>query len=229
LNAVGNIDRLFHTASTLDLVIGFDMSEIQIITKAEAKAAGLLFYRSKKPCRRGHHAERYVSSDTCVECHGARRHSDAKREYDAKYRAENAEAKREQQRRYYVENRDAECERLRRYRAENMEAKREADRRYHAENPEKVAAKSRNRDARKRAAEGSHNAEDIKRIHLQQKGRCACCGQKVGTQYHVDHITSLAKGGSNWPRNLQILCPLCNMRKGAKDPIKFFQEGGRLL
>lgn len=62
----------------------------------------------------------------------------------------------------------------------------------------------------------------IRRIRKLQGNRCAeptCRESFADMQAHIDHIVPLAKGGSNWPRNLQLLCGSCNDSKGARDPI----------
>jgi 5-methylcytosine-specific restriction endonuclease McrA len=62
-----------------------------------------------------------------------------------------------------------------------------------------------------------------------QKSKCAICKISVKKKYHVDHIIPVAAGGPNTSNNIQILCPTCNMSKGAKDPIDFMQSRGMLL
>lgn len=119
------------------------------------------------------------------------------------------------------------------YRAKNRERCAEQRRAYRAANPEKVAENNRNRRAAKHNADGQHSAADVRSIFEHQQGLCANCHAslfKSGKQkFHVDHITPLSRGGSNWPSNLQCLCPSCNLRKNAKDPIVWAQENGRLL
>lgn len=44
------------------------MNELTIITKAAAKAQGLKHYFTGEPCKRGHQAERFVSTGSCCEC-----------------------------------------------------------------------------------------------------------------------------------------------------------------
>lgn len=66
------------------------------------------------------------------------------------------------------------------------------------------------------------------RIVYLQAGRCACCRKRLA-DFHVDHIVPLARGGTNDRRNMQVLCPSCNLDKGANDPIEFAQRQGRLL
>ena len=100
-------------------------------------------------------------------------------------------------------------------------------------NPEKRTSYKRNRRSRVLDAEGRHTASDVLSILSMQCGLCANCKTKLlksgANKYHVDHIMPLARGGSNWPSNLQCLCPTCNMRKHAKDPIDWAREQGRLI
>ena len=58
-------------------------------------------------------------------------------------------------------------------------------------------------------------------LYVKQRGLCAVCGgpvQRKGRQSHVDHVVPLAAGGSVRFGNLQLLCRLCNQRKGAQTP-----------
>ena len=100
-------------------------------------------------------------------------------------------------------------------------------------NPGYIAQNNRNRRAREIGAEGVHTAADVDAILLNQRGMCANCKTKlvksgVG-RFHIDHVMPLSLGGSNWPYNLQCLCPKCNMSKGAKPPHEFARINGRLL
>ncbi|MGH3264610.1 MAG: HNH endonuclease [Trebonia sp.] len=65
------------------------------------------------------------------------------------------------------------------------------------------------------------------RLRLYQKANymCAHCQRRVTppaghdpmtavSGLEIDHIVSLARGGSNDPSNLQVLCEHCNKRKG---------------
>ncbi len=47
-----------------------------------------------------------------------------------------------------------------------------------------------------------------------QGGKCNQCGQGLGLMYlHVDHLVSVAHGGSQEMNNLQLLCQPCHSRK----------------
>lgn len=69
----------------------------------------------------------------------------------------------------------------------------------------------------------------VPKLRVLQKNRCAICRIKLDDSYHLDHIMPLARGGEHHPDNLQLLCGTCNVRKSAKDPIKYMQERGMLL
>ena len=84
------------------------------------------------------------------------------------------------------------------------------------------------RDKRLRECEGHHTPEDIDRIYKLQKAKCAICEDKL-TTFHKEHIVPISRGGSNWPANIQLLCPRCNLRKGSTDPIDHMRSLGKLL
>jgi len=88
------------------------------------------------------------------------------------------------------------------------------------------------RESRRRSkSTGRFTAEDVNEILKSQRGRCANprCRTKLGPKFHLDHITPLSLGGANVRRNIQIMCPTCNLRKGRKHPITFAQENGLLI
>lgn len=206
-----------------------------IVTRPEAKAAGLLRYFTGVPCDHGHIAERLTSSGGCFDC--SKRIYDAWRaanpeKYKASYRnwqAENREFMKERYAKYYAANAEWLRERAKDWRIANPERASAKDAAWRAANPEKVREQGRTRRARERNAEGSHTVEDIKSIYAAQKGKCACCGRKVGDVFQIDHIQPLSKGGRNDRRNLQITCPECNWSKHARDPVEFMRSLGRLL
>jgi len=66
--------------------------------------------------------------------------------------------------------------------------------------------------------EGRFTIADIRTLERKQRGLCACgCGRHLDLGYHIDHIVPRAKGGTHWPSNLQLLAPICNLRKCAKE------------
>lgn len=144
------------------------------------------------------------------------------------YRSKNREKIREADRKRYAENPAPARSNAQQYQRANAEKVRLYRAQWGKDNPDKVLEISRNRRARKKGAEGSHTAEDIHRIWVLQRGLCAACRKRM-KEYHVDHIVPLAKGGSNYWTNLQLLHPQCNHRKKDKDPIDFMQTQGFLI
>jgi hypothetical protein len=117
----------------------------------------------------------------------------------------------------------------RKWRAKNKDKTREYSARWRAKNPEKCRIIVQNRRARIRVNGGilSYGLQD--RLYKLQRGRCACCGKRLGRNYHMDHIMPIVLGGVNENWNIQLLRDICNYQKHAKHPIDFMQERGYLL
>ncbi len=121
------------------------------------------------------------------------------------------------------------AERLAQYRLDNKERIKAYIKNHYMNNKEVYYAHNRARRAKLKAVGGAHTAQDILRMMKMQKYKCAYCHASILSNKHVDHIMPIALGGGNDISNIQILCATCNLRKGAKDPIKFRQEAGALL
>ena len=175
-----------------------------------AKSQGLKMFFTGKPCKHGHIAMRYVLSGSCSECGRDWNNDDRHRLQCKQWRKDHKSRVRELNDRW-------------------ADYRREVTRRWCERNPEKVSLSWRTSGARRRNAPGSHTGTDILDILKSQKGRCAYCRKKMGGNYHVDHIVAVARGGTNDKRNLQALCPPCNLKKHARDPIEFAQAIGLLV
>lgn len=226
---------------------------MQIISRKEAIAQGLSHYFTGKACPNGHVDVRYVSSYACKACAIDHHQRYRQREdfharemaYKAAYRQENRQAGRDYCRWYWRNHPNAKAanraskDRNRqkineRQRAANhtpeQAAKAKAHRRrmYEKFREDRLARAKESRGIR-RGAEGRFTKADIERILKMQHGRCAECRKSIGNGYHVDHIMPLVLGGSNWPKNLQCLCPRCNLTKNSKHPLEWARQNGRLL
>ena len=163
-----------------------------------------------------------------------------------KYRESHPQKIKKAEKLRYWENREVSLSKSAKWAKQNPERRRELEKQFRIRDPErykaiqkksrqknKVAVNQRNRARRalKANALGCHTKEEVLDIFKMQFGRCASpwCRKKLGKKYHVDHIVALARGGSNDRKNLQILCPPCNVKKHAKNPLDFARENGMLL
>lgn len=97
-----------------------------------------------------------------------------------------------------------------------------------SENPEARRIYNRNRRAINRAT-GKLSTSLAAKLFKLQRGKCACCGEPLGADYHLDHIMPLALGGSNTDDNAQLLRARCNLQKNAMHPVEFMRQRGFLL
>ena len=98
-----------------------------------------------------------------------------------------------------------------------------------AANPEAVRIHKQNRRARKLETGGILSKGLAARLFKIQRGKCACCGKPLGTDFHLDHIMPLALGGTHTDDNIQLLRAICNQQKSAKHPVDFMRQRGFLL
>lgn len=208
-----------------------------IISRADAKAAGLRRYFTGEPCYNNHVLERSVKTNICVECSRIicaryrRKDPEIKRAKYAALERASKEKRNTQRRARYAANPDPHRAKCLRWYKENKDvylSKRSAWRRAH---PAIVCARSSNRRAKIRSVEGNHTGEELRALLLRQKQRCAnsLCKRSLKNGYHADHIIPLCLGGNNGIKNIQLLCAPCNLGKGAKHPIDWAQSQGALL
>lgn len=202
------------------------MTEIQIfydgpiVKLAEAKGLKLKRYFTGKPCKRGHVSERISSSRQCMQCYKTSEALARKSAYDTQRHRERSSEVSEYNKSYYMENAGRIRANTLKYKAENLEAVKERDRAYFRS--ERGLLRLRVGSSKRRAlvngADGEFTRDDILDAMDRQGKTCAApwCDADLSIGYDVDHIIPLSRGGSNWPDNLQCLCPTCNRSKGAK-------------
>jgi 5-methylcytosine-specific restriction endonuclease McrA len=126
-------------------------------------------------------------------------------------------------RRYYEENRERIIAAVGERQAARKEEKRAYDRErylankqkvrdqnaaWEARNPEKVRARTRFKNHRRRGATPDEAAQDY--MHILQVDPCSYCG---GPMEHVDHIDPISRGGTGDWSNLTAACQSCNYSK----------------
>lgn len=88
---------------------------------------------------------------------------------------------------------------------------------YRQRYPARSAFWSRQRNYRKKNADGSHSLEEWEALKAKFLHRCLCCKRaEPEITLTEDHIIPLSLGGTNWITNIQPLCLSCNSRKNVK-------------
>lgn len=204
-------------------------------SRAEAMACGDRYYFTGKPCVRGHTLKRSVASGRCIECDrlaSAMRKAENPekiREYVRKYESTTRKNKpkeyherRKQQKRDYANRKRDYFRKLKREKyAKNRDQALAKMKEWRKENKDIIRALNADYRGRKRGAEGKITIAVVKSLELHQKMKCNHCLESIEDGYHIDHKTPLINGGSNLKGNLQLLCPNCNLRKGALSQEEF--------
>jgi 5-methylcytosine-specific restriction endonuclease McrA len=153
----------------------------------------------------------------------------AERAACSRWRSKNVEKQKAKQLEWRQNNREHLRKKEAARRAAKPEMVRLVVREWRKKYPEKARALDHAKKARRLKADGAYTTEQLKDLIIKQRGCCAICKTALPRPYHADHIVPLARGGTNWIENIQLLCPRCNGRKSDKDPIQFMQELGFLL
>ena len=161
-----------------------------------------------------HRTSRHGLRSSCRDC--TAEYTRGRRDQRRKYLVENRDRIAAQKKAYNENHRELRAAISRKYRASHQEAVRS----WRSRNPEGARAIKHRRRAREARVNGSHTGADELAQKSRQKDRCFYCGCKL-TEWHVEHVTPLALGGSNGPENIVIACPRCNLSKGAKHPMEF--------
>lgn len=207
--------------------------------RAQAVADGRQTYFTGKPCKRGHVAERYTTTKTCILCYSEWRRENLERERKrmrdwssahrevtnartAAWRAANPDRQRAAEINYRKSNPEKRKGSCARYREQNPEAERERGKRWRAENKPRLAAKSAARRAvRAQATPPWADLAEIAALY-EEASRLT---ELTGKQWEVDHIIPLVHDlvcGLHCEGNLQVITATENRKKCNRLPAHVF-------
>lgn len=207
----------------------------EIISRKEAKIAGLTQYFTGKPCKYGHVHTRKVTNGGCVECHRLRSNSAYHEDIDVqrasrrlsskKYRERNPEKGVAYAKLYYERNTEVCNSRRKVYYQANKQRllpqKKAKDRLYYENNKEDFLIRNRNRRAAKLERVPSWYGESDKRHMTFLTRECKRLKDLTGIRFHIDHIIPMrgdTVSGLHCKENWQILTAHDNLSKSNNYP-----------
>lgn len=169
-----------------------------------------------------HAAEIKGYQDAYNAAHSAEKCARLKAIYDA-----NPEVMRAKALAYHYANREKVLARKKAYRAKNHERLLAEGRKRYAENAEKMRAQTKaykkahpeyglSYESMRRAAKRAPGAEkvDVAVLYVRDNKTCTLCHTHVKrSEWSIDHIIPLSKGGEHTYRNTALAHKLCNIRK----------------
>lgn len=187
-----------------------------------------------KPCIKCGACDRYSSGNCkpCTRLQKSKRYASNPAPFNAlslAWRKANPDRSRENDAKWITANLDRKKITRAAWAKANPESGRAAGAAWRASNPEARRISQQNRRSRKQESGGKLSKGLAAKLFTLQNGKCPCCKQPLGDDYHLDHVMPLALGGSNTDGNMQLLRQRCNNQKHAKHPIDFMQSRGFLL
>lgn len=182
-----------------------------------------------KECRNAKLRARYPEQAEKIQARNKQWREDNREQYLQKardYAAANKERMNETSRQWAAANKETANARSIEWRKANRARVNEAAKERREAAPEKQRTIVRNRRAKLKVS-GEHTPANVAKLWERQAGVCNGCGCDLNASgYHVDHVRPIAKGGSNGPENLQLLCPTCNLSKGTKEMSEWLKVKG---
>lgn len=192
---------------------------MQILTRAQARAAGAVRYFTGKPCVHGHVAERFTSVGTCCAC-SRKRYAEWRAAGKASnWRKANRERILAQQQAYRDAAAEQRAAHMRSHYAVNREEKLAYQKRYLLENRAAVYARLHKRRARKLCATPPWFGELDDFVLLEAAQLCTDRQRATGVAWHIDHMVPLQARracGLHYYGNIQVIPSTLNVRKGNK-------------
>ncbi len=210
----------------------------KIISRQDAKAAGLKRFFTGVKCLHEHISERYVSTGTCCKCIKLHRDNWALSNkewiynYQSSYRKDPVVAgkHRECSRKYHWKNRDKIIEKNKNkyeknflLRKEKVACQNKYARDLRGSEPIRYylyrAICNHNRRCLKQNVPGRLTYKGVLNILELQEYRCFTCSSPLNSQsISLDHWMPIALGGTNEHCNIKFLCNFCNFSKNDKHP-----------
>jgi hypothetical protein len=182
------------------------MTQEALITRAQAKAAGLLHYNGGKPCKHGHTGNRLVSNGACCRCMVEKGHKEATKQRRKAYRDLNVETIRAKQNAAYAANPDPIKKRMAKRYAEKKDEVLAMNRAYQRKNRDTLRVYIREYvKSRRRSDEGFRLKAIIRNIlsrsmregaHKKSERTSDLLGYTA--QQLRDHITPMLARGMTW-------------------------------
>lgn len=149
--------------------------------------------------------------------------------YAKQYRKDNNKIISQKKREKYLANSEEVKAKRREWYYANIDQARESIRRHRIANPKMYAVYAHNKRIRKKQGEGKLSNGIIDILMQEQGCKCPYCLVDLRISgHHIDHYVPLAMGGPNQDGNVQLTCPTCNAKKGAKNPLDFLEKTVRL-